>query len=168
MTSDRLKLAMGQIVSARDYLKTLLGDFSDAEMFVIPAGCSSHLAWQIGHLAMAQYGLCLFRIRGRAELDLELMPSYFRKQFSRGSVPNPDPAANPSVEQIREVFERVYQQVLAELPSVVDAQLDDPVESPYAATATKLGSLLFSAHHEMLHAGQIGMLRRMLGKTPVR
>ncbi|MFM8253241.1 MAG: DinB family protein [Planctomycetota bacterium] len=168
MASDRLKLALAQIVSARDYLQTLLGDFSAAEMFVVPPGCNSHLAWQIGHLAMAQYGLCLFRIRGRAELDLELMPSYFRKQFSRGSVPNPDPAANPSSELIREVFDRVYQQVLTELPTIEDSSLDDAVESPYAATATKLGSLLFSAHHEMLHAGQIGMLRRLLGKSPVR
>jgi hypothetical protein len=35
-------------------------------------------------------------------------------------------------------------------------------------TPTRLGALLFSSHHEMLHAGQIGVLRRLLGKAPVR
>jgi hypothetical protein len=39
---------------------------------------------------------------------------------------------------------------------------------PYAAFATKFGGLLFCSHHEMLHAGQIGLLRRLIGKAPVR
>jgi hypothetical protein len=32
----------------------------------------------------------------------------------------------------------------------------------------KLGALLMASHHEFLHAGQIGLLRRLLGKVPVR
>jgi hypothetical protein len=37
---------------------------------------------------MAQYGLCLFRLRGRQEIDADLMTSSFRKQFSRGRRPS--------------------------------------------------------------------------------
>lgn len=47
-------------------------------------------------------------------------------------------------------------------------QLNEPVDDPYAAYPTKLGCLIFCAHHEMLHAGQIGMLRRLLGLAPIR
>ena len=39
----------------------------------------------------------------------------------------------------------------------------DDVSSRY-----QLGSLLMASHHEMLHAGQLGLLRRMLGNQPIR
>jgi hypothetical protein len=165
---DRLSLVINQIRFAREYTLSLLNDLSPEDWFRQPAGGVSHLAWQIGHLAMAQYGLCLFRMRGRAEVDLELMSSSFRKKFSKGTTPDPDPAANPSVEEIRGVFDRVFEQTMLELPAVTESQLDETVDMPYAAYPTKFGGLLFCSHHEMLHAGQIGLLRRLIGKSPVR
>ncbi|HND52893.1 MAG TPA: DinB family protein, partial [Pirellulaceae bacterium] len=66
------------------------------------------------------------------------------------------------------VLERVHQQVLAEAPTFTAEQLNEPTEMPYAAYPTKLGAMLFCAHHEMIHAGQIGLIRRLLGKAPVR
>lgn len=165
---SQLQLALGQIKSAREYLLSTIADIADEDWFRMPAGWSSHVAWQVGHLAMAQYGLCLYRQRGRAETDSQLMPSAFRKQFSRGSQPEPDPAKNPSPAAIRETLNRIYEQVLVEVPTLTAAQLAEPVDMPYAATPTKLGALLFAAHHEMLHAGQLGVLRRMLGKDPLR
>ena len=99
------ELAVAQIVSARQYLEALLADIDDDLWFSMPAGCATHVAWQVGHLAMAEYGLCLFRQRGREPADLELMPGSFRKQFQRGSQPDPDPAANPAPAEIREVLQ---------------------------------------------------------------
>lgn len=166
--SSRIDLVLGQIRFAREYTLSLLDDVGPDEWFQMPSGCASHLAWQVGHLAMAQYGLCLFRMRGRADVDMDLMSSSFRKKFSKGTTPEADPAKNPSPEEIRGVFDRVYQQTLLELPMIPDSQLDDPIDMPFAAFPTKFGGLLFCSHHEMLHAGQIGLLRRLLGKSPVR
>ncbi|MFN8707615.1 MAG: DinB family protein [Planctomyces sp.] len=166
--SQRLDLAVRQIQFSRDYTKSLIADVQGDEWFRQPHDGVSHIAWQIGHLAMAQYGLCLFRIRGRQPIDTELMSSSFRKQFSKGTTPNPDPANNPSPEEILHVFDRVFQQSLEELPGISDEQLDEPVDMPYAAFPTKFGGLLFCSHHEMLHAGQIGLIRRLLGKPPIR
>lgn len=168
MDNQLTTLALAQIQSARDYLLTLLADVEDELWSVMPPGAATHIGWQVGHLAMAEYGLCLFRQRGRTEGDLELMPSTFRKQFSRGSKPNPDAAASPTPAQLRAVLERVHQQVLAEAPTFTAEQLNEPTEMPYAAYPTKLGAMLFCAHHEMIHAGQIGLIRRLLGKAPVR
>ena len=164
----RLELVMGQIRFAREYTLSLLNDLAAEDWFQQPSEGVSHLAWQIGHLAMAQYGLCLFRMRGRAEIDTELMSSSFRKKFSKGTTPDPVPASNPAVEEIRGVFNRVFEQSMLELSSVTELQLDEPIDMPYAAFPTKLGGLLFCSHHEMLHAGQIGLLRRLIGKTPIR
>ena len=161
-------LAIKQIEFARSYTLSLLAEIAADEWFTMPPGCGTHVAWQVGHLAMAEYGLCLFRQRGRAEIDTSLMTSTFRKAFSRGSVPEPDPAKNPSPEEIRGVFDKVHAQVLLELPTFTPEQLAEPVDMPYAAYATKLGSLLFCSHHEMLHCGQLGLLRRLMGKQPVR
>lgn len=163
-----LQLAIQQIEFARNYSLTLLTDIAAEEWFTLPPGCSTHVAWQVGHLAMAEYGLCLFRQRGRAEIDTSLMTSSFRKTFSRGTIPEPDPAKNPSPAEIRAVFDKVHAQALLELPTFTAEQLAEPVDMPYAAYPTKLGSLLFCSHHEMIHAGQLGLLRRMLGKQPIR
>lgn len=168
MPNSRLELAIGQIRFAREYTHSLIADLEPSDWFRQPAEGVSHLAWQLGHLAMAQYGLCLFRMRGRADVDQDLMSSAFRKKFSKGTTPDPDPTKNPSPDDIRSVFDRVYEQAMLELPTFSDSMLDEAVEMPYAAVASKFGGLLFCSHHEMLHAGQIGLLRRLIGKAPVR
>lgn len=163
-----LELAIKQIEFARSYTLSLLADIAPEEWFTMPPGCATHVAWQVGHLAMAEYGLCLFRQRGRAEIDTSLMTSSFRKAFSRGTTPEPDPAKNPTPEEIRAVFDKVHAQVLLEAPGFTAESLAEPVDMPFAAYPTKLGSLLFCSQHEMIHAGQLGLLRRMLGRQPVR
>ncbi len=168
MTLSRLELAINQIRFAREYTQSLIADLEPSDWFRQPMEGVSHLAWQIGHLAMAQYGLCLFRMRGRADVDQVLMSSGFRKKFSKGTIPDPDPTQNPSPQDICSVFDLVYQQAMLELPTFSDSVLDEAVDMPYTAIATKFGGLLFCSHHEMLHAGQIGLLRRLLGKPPVR
>ncbi len=162
-----LELARRQIVAAREYTLTLLADLEPEQWLQTP-GETSSIAWQVGHLAMAEYGLCMFRIRGRRETDLQLMSGRFRKQFSRGSTPPSDPARCPSPEEIRQVFDRVHQQALEELAAVREQDLAERIEEPHVVFDTKLGALFFCAHHEMLHAGQIGLLRRWLGKPPLR
>jgi hypothetical protein len=163
-----LQLALRQIEFARSYVLSILAEIDEAEWFEMPPSCPTHVAWQVGHLAMAEYGLCLFRMRGRQPIDLELMTGSFRKQFSRGSVPDADAGKYPPAAEIRATLDRVHEQVLKEAPSFTAEQLQEPVEMPYAVEATKLGGLLFCSHHEMLHAGQLGLLRRLLGNQPVR
>ena len=164
-----LEIAIRQIQFARTYSKSLLADIQDSDWFAMPAGMPTHLAWQVGHIAMAQYGLCLFRIRGRQEIDTELMSSSFRKLFSKGSTPDADASKYPPPAEIRGTFDRVYEQVMRELPEVNEASLTDAVDMPFVeGYPNKLGAILLSSHHEFLHAGQIGLIRRLLGKPPVR
>ena len=85
-----LEAAIGQIKFAREYCLELLNDTPDELWFEIPAGLPSHIAWQVGLLTVSQYGLLMFRIRGRSPDDLDLIPSRFRKAYSRGSKPSPD------------------------------------------------------------------------------
>jgi hypothetical protein len=163
-----LQAALGQLTFARGYTLSLLADIGVDEWFTMPAGAPTHLAWQVGHIAMAEYGLCLYRQRGRQEIDGELMTSKFRKQFSRGTTPEAEAGVYPPMEEIRATFDRVHAQVLLEMPSFTPEQLAVEVEMPFSVVNTRLGALFFCSQHEMIHAGQIGLLRRLLGKPPVR
>jgi hypothetical protein len=163
-----LDFAIGQIEFARGYTLSMLNEFDERLWFTMPPGCPTHVAWQVGHLAMAEYGLCLFRMRGRQEVDLELMTSGFRKLFSRGTTPEADAGKYPAPAEIRATLDRVHAQVQKESQGWTEQQLAEPVDMPYAVHANKLGGLLFCSHHEMLHAGQLGLLRRLLGKQPIR
>jgi hypothetical protein len=163
-----LSLALAQIEFARAYTLSIVDAIDEALWFTMPPGCPTHVAWQVGHLAMAEYGLCLFRFRGRQEVDLQLMSSGFRKLFSKGTKPEADASKYPQPAEIRATLDRVHAQVLKEAPAFTESQLAEPVDMPYAVHANKLGCLLFCSHHEMLHAGQLGLLRRLLGGQPTR
>ena len=74
--SDRLKIAIRHIEFARNYSSSLLVDLTDDDWFWSPDAFTTHIAWQVGHLAMSQYGLTLYQQRGRdREVDSKLMSS---------------------------------------------------------------------------------------------
>ena len=168
--SDRTKvqLAAAQIESARNYTQTLIEDVAQADWFRIPDGAPTHLAWQLGHITMAQYMLTLFRLRGKNVEDEEFITKPFLRRFLKGTTPDPDPANNLPIAEIRTAFDRVYEQLMHELPGFNDDELQQTVQEPYFGESTTIGSLLFCSHHEMLHCGQIGLIRRLLGYEPVR
>lgn len=161
-------IARQQIEFARGYTNILLADIAEDEWFVMPSGFSTHLAWQMGHLAMAQYGLTMLRMRGKEPEDKQFITNGFVRTFMKGSTPVGDAAAYPSPAEIRQVFDEVHRRAMAVIPTYSAEQLNEPAPDPTMVSPTKAGSLMFCAAHEMLHAGQIGMLRRMLGKAPVR
>jgi hypothetical protein len=164
---SRLQLAIDQIIFARNYTIGLLDQTKTEDWFRQPPGGVSHIAWQVGHLALAEYRLALWRIRGRQPQDAELFSDEFLRLFGPESVPDADPAKHPAQADIRVVLDRVHEQVLRELPGLAEGELDQAVPHLHPYAKTKLLALLWCAHHEMLHAGQIGLLRRHLGYPPM-
>ena len=110
----------------------------------------------------------LFRQRGRAEGDLELMPGWLRKQYGRGSTPAVEAAPVPEKQELMAILHRIHDVSLATVPGLTAATLSEPTEMPYAVYPIRLGALLFCPMHEGIHAGQIGVLRRLHGLDPVR
>jgi uncharacterized damage-inducible protein DinB len=163
---SRLEMARDQIVLARRYTLRLLEDLQPGDWFRQPTEGITHIAWQVGHLAMAQYRLLLLRMRGERPNDQELISADFLAKFGQGTAPDRDPAKYPPIREIRQVFDHVFRQACEELPSYTDVELDQPPVKPHPLFETKLGSLTWCARHEMMHAGQIGLLRRLLGKPP--
>lgn len=166
-TMNRLHLAIEQLTGARQYTLRLLESIPPADWFRQPKEGVTHIAWQVGHLAMAQYRLCLDRVRGIRPSDADLISDDFLARFGRESTPDPDPAKYPSLSEIRSVFDRVHEQTMREIKSLSGEELDKPTLKPHPVFNTKIGALHWCAMHEMLHAGQIGLLRRLLGHAPI-
>ena len=163
---SRLSIAIEQIITARAYTERLLADLNPGDWFRMPHEGVTHIAWQVGHLAMAEYRLALDRLRGERPEDEQLISSELLALFGKGSAPDPDPSNYPTPDDIRAVFARVHQQVLAELPGYTDDQLQAPPLKPHALFNRQIDSLYWCVRHEMLHAGQIGLVRRLLGYPP--
>lgn len=168
VSRDRLELAISQIEFARKYVLQLIEDIPDSDWFLEVSSCPTHLAWQVGHLAMAQYALTMLRIRGKEREDEKILSKKFFRSFQKGTTPTFDRAEYPDVTEIRATLQRVHEISLCELESQTDESLDVPLPEPHAVFSTKLGSIFFCSAHEMLHAGQIGLWRRMSGREPVR
>ena len=167
-TTTRLELARKQIEFGRRYTLQLLEDVDDRDWFRQPTEGVTHIAWQVGHLAMAEYALTMIRVRGKEPEDEQIIPANFFRRFQKGTSPAADAAEYPTPEEIRQVLARVHEQALDELKRYTDDQLDVKLPEPHAVFDTKLGSIFFCSAHELIHAGQIGLLRRLLGKQPVR
>ena len=87
----RTRLRSEQIAFARGYTRRLIDKLDPADWFrITPAGVS-HVAWQVGHLANAEYRLVLLRLRGEQPGDKELFSGGVPALFGINSKPEPDP-----------------------------------------------------------------------------
>lgn len=157
--------AIAPLEFARAYSLRLIDSTPEADWFRMPGGVS-HVAWQVGHLAMAEYRLCLFRCRGKQPGDDSVITESFQSLF-RGEAVEPDPAKYPSPAELRDVLNRVHAKALEEVPTYADADLDSPLALSHPYCKIKADCLVWAPQHELTHAGQIGLLRRLLGNKPL-
>lgn len=163
---SRLAEALEQIDFARRYTRERVEGVPLPEWFTVTPGGVSHVAWQVGHLASSQYRLCLARLRPRTPEDETLIPAGFITMFGREALPAN--VTGYTAEQILAVFDRVHERVLAELPGYPDAELDlPPVGLSHPLFTTRIGALRYAPLHEMIHCGQIALIRRQLGHAPI-
>ena len=167
-STTRTTAAVENIRRTRARTQSYLEDLTTDEWFWCPSELTTHIAWQVGHLAVSQYNLCMRRLRGRIPEDEKLISDSFIEVFKLGSTPLADPAGNPPLEEIRSVFAAVQNHAIAELSALTDDELNVPVEQPHPVFKTKLEAVEYSWPHELVHIGQIALLRRLMGKRPLR
>lgn len=163
---SQVQWALDQMQFVRGYTQKLLDTIPTEDWFRQPAGFCTHIAWQVGHLAIAQYRLALQRTRGIHPGDKNLLPANYLTLFGKDTVPVSDSGLYPTPTEILEVFHRVHSQVMSEMRNFPESEWELPPYAPHALVNTRGGCLLMASQHEMLHAGQIGMLRRLYGMPP--
>jgi hypothetical protein len=123
------------------------------------------MAWQVGHLAFAEYRICLLRLRPRSADDEALVSERFIETFGRDS--DPQSLAGFPAEEILGVFDRVHARIMNEIADYPDADLDQPPLMPHPLFDTRIAGLRYCPLHEMIHCGQIALIRRVLGQKPI-
>src|SRR4051794_17999651 len=160
----RVSAFIDALVFARGYTVELLATIPEADWFAVPAGCPSHVAWQVGHLAFAEARLVVERVGGRTEVGGGVLPPEYIRLYGRESVPEPDPAKHPLPAELRRTFDRIHEVARQTLRDTTDADLDTlATGTSHRFCRTKADFARWVSHHEFLHAGQIGLIRRLLG-----
>jgi hypothetical protein len=158
---DAIKIAFN---SNFNVLDRYLSDLSDADLLVRPVPGANHVAWQLGHLIASEIML-LSTVPGGSQLEL---PPGFVERHGKETAGMDPPKGFLTKAEYLSIFKKVREQTFAKLDTLPEADLDKPNTGRMAQFAPTIGHLfLLAAHHQMMHGGQIPVLRRKLGKPIV-
>ncbi|MGY8771125.1 MAG: DinB family protein [Pirellulales bacterium] len=153
------------------FTQKLVGDFLEGvdkdDWFRMPTEGVTHVAWQVGHLSLANFGLGITKQRELGAEDAGILPKSFSKLFGKGSTPSADASVYPTAEEIHAVYKRVDAHVAKSIQQYDIDGLDEKLEPPHPLFDAKFKALVFMPQHHMMHFGQIALLRRLFGNSPV-
>jgi uncharacterized damage-inducible protein DinB len=147
--------------SSQHLLNWYLGDLSDADLVVRPVPGANHIAWQIGHLILAE------RMFGKSlpGATYPELPAGFAELHGKEMATVDPPKGFGSKSDYLSHFNKGREVSVAALANLSEADLDKPTEGNIAKFAPTLGALLLlAASHTTMHTGQFTVVRRKLGK----
>ena len=160
MTSNQA-LAHALMTSA-GLVQRYTADLTPAEFLHRSTNKANCTAWLIGHLTLSErrtLGLL-------GATDLPLLPDGFEKRFSRDAG-CPDAEDFGDVSALVPLFNQHRERLIYAVKSATQEQLDKPMEKPHPMFNTVGEWVAFMAVHTAMHAGQITMIRRSLGRPPL-
>jgi hypothetical protein len=147
--------------TSRFVLKTYLSDLSDSEILVCPVDGAHHAAWQLGHLIFSESRM----VNGvRVGSGIKL-PNGFDEAHGKGK-PIDSTEGFLGLAEYAELLERQRAMTIELLLSLDEASLEQPAPEFMRSYARTVSSVFLAiANHELLHAGQIAVIRRSLQKA---
>ena len=157
MNRDQLKFLYAMNVWTVD---THLEGITHEESLTSPPHGANHLNWVLGHILMARGG-----IHETLGVDRVLTPAQLAP-YARGHKPGADDPFLP-LEELAGALHRSQEAIEAGIDRISDEALARPLPegNPFPPSVRTVDdSLAFLHFHECYHCGQIGLLRRLLGK----
>ncbi|MBN2446718.1 MAG: DinB family protein [Phycisphaerae bacterium] len=152
----------------RDWTLMLLADLTAEDWSFQPSEGLPHALWLCGHIAIAQHLLVHARCLGQPLLEDSFVAHFAPGQPVAPVGSHPYPVAGDVLKAMADVHARTLEAVSA----MSDATLAEPAFGKDGAThphyTDKCGAIVHSARHEAFHAGQLALIRRLLGKTFLR
>ncbi len=156
-TRDALKKLFGV---SYQVLKKNLDGVTHEESLLQPETDGNCLNWVVGHILST---------RNAALEMLNQQPFWSQEEaatYSRGSEPMKDGSRALSLTKMVADLDRSQESLMACLSGISEAQLNAPSPVP-SVGETMEEALLILQFHESYHAGQSGLLRRIVGKEGV-
>ncbi len=140
----------------------LLEDIPEDKLCHQPLKGTNHALWIMGHVA-ATDAFFLTELAQPPELG---QPTWM-ELFRMGSTPKPNLTDYPPVSELRTYFTNVREEVIAWFGSQSEAELLTPLPENLGTFSGYRGALMGTmACHEMLHAGQVTIIRKHLEIGP--
>jgi hypothetical protein len=156
-----MELARGMTLAGIDGL-------TDEEMMFQPKPGMNHALWLLGHISTSESGLILHACTGKS-----LLPGGWGEKFGIKSQPVGDAGSYPSKEEVLGVLAKTHAAAMEYVSGLAEEDLDKtPVGIARfpAGVQAKFGTVAkcIAGHitHESSHAGQMAVLRRLMGKQP--
>lgn len=149
------------LTTSQTMLKRFVADLGPQDYLHRPAPKANCAAWLVGHLALSDRATLK-----RIGAPLPELPAGFDHKFSREEG-CPQAEEFGDVSQLMGVFDEHRNRLIAAVKSLPSEQLDKPLEKPHPMFRT-IGELVtFMALHSTMHAGQVSIIRRSLGRPPL-
>ena len=139
-----------------DIINKAIADVKDEDWFRTPGDDSNHLLWMLGHVVVHR-GMVL-KLLGN-DWNTEWSPL-----FARGAERRVDASEYPSVDEMRDAWNQISEQLKATLNESSAEKLGSSApEGMPSFDKTVSGSVAFFAFHDCYHTGQMSFLRKWLG-----
>lgn len=165
---NKAELLARQIDETRDWTRRLIADLTGDDWRFQPAPGLGHPLWHCGHLAVAQNLLIHIRC-----LDKGILDDAFAAHFPIGGpVKSTSEYEYPSAEAILAKMDEVHEKTISAVRGMSDELLAKPAfganGAPHPHYTDKAGAVSHCSRHEAFHAGQLALIRRLLGKSFLR
>jgi hypothetical protein len=147
--------------TSRFVMSTYLSDMSDSDILVRPVAGAHHAAWQIGHLIVSERRM----IEGIAPSSCPVLPDGFEAGHAK-EAGNGDGGYFLPLKTYQELMTAQRMATLEVAKGLREPQLMEAAPEFMRSYAPFVRSVFLSiGGHELMHAGQIAVIRRVLGKT---
>ncbi len=162
MNSQQL---LTQLVEMGNFIiSSYLKDLTDEEVAMRPVPEANTIAWQLGHLINSTNGIL-------SAIDPQIappLPEGFQERYSKHTTAVNDPAQLDKKAVYLDLFSKQKSAACQLIERMSESDLDKPAPESMRSYAPTYGAMLhLCGTHLMLHAGQIVVLRRKLGKPIV-
>ncbi|MFH1419132.1 MAG: DinB family protein [Planctomycetota bacterium] len=147
---------------ARMATEGLLEDIPEDQYCHQPLEGTNHALWIMGHIAVTDE----FFLTELAQPPAAGRPAW-KELFFMGSTPKPDITDYPPLSELQAYFKDVRAGVIEWFGSQSEKELLTPLPEKLGAFSAYRAALMSTlACHEMLHAGQLTVVRKHLGLGP--
>jgi uncharacterized damage-inducible protein DinB len=153
------------LTASKRLLLLYVEDLNPQEYLHRPSENVNCVAWLLGHLALSDRRVT-HTMLGVPERDLPVLPDGFEKRFSRDEG-CPQAQEFGDVSGLAAIF-AAHRDLLIQTVQASDVdRIAQPLAKPHPRFKTAWEAANFMSVHAAMHAGQITVIRRSLGRKPL-